>query len=325
MRYTADTPDHEALLRKIISMTQSIEMGEEAEAASDAIEVIYTGRNRLYRIRLSEGTYVVKSFAHPNLLNAIYYGLIGATKAQRSHSHALELVALGLLPEGSSLGYAEERDRLGLLGRSYHVSAAIDATEYSIHPHMRGWMAPEGFMEHLAAFIAQVHSCGVMHMDLSPGNVLYRYDMLRRQYTFYLVDLNRMRLLDRPLTPREVADNVSRLSSCPSVTSQLAALYASTRQWDVETTVRAWAEQTDRFWLGRLPKLSFRWQARQRGMSIGTFVGLYMGYLSMRWVRHHIGLPKAWVAWLYGYERAIYYRYLCQEDIRHALRRREGY
>ncbi len=321
-----DTP----LLKRILELVQDFECHQDVGAESNAsrqtcaqVVVIYAGRNKLYRVTVPEGSFVVKAFGRLALMRQMYYGWLGASKAKRSHEHSERLDMLGL-SSVRSLGYAEQRTRLGLLARAYYVNASIEATEYDIHPHMRGWMAPEGFTESLAQFIARLHECGVIHRDLSPGNVLYRVQA-DGSYTFYLVDLNRMQFVSHPLSLAEASTNISRLTSRTSVTSQLATFYAGCRGWDITTTERAFSKATDSFWLGRLAKLSYRFEARRSGMSLFAFALIYLRYRLLRAIRRCPLLPQAWHTYIYKVECALYHRYLSAEDIRHALARREGY
>lgn len=45
-------------------------------------------------------------------------------------------------------------------------------------------------MTAFAEFTARLHEAGILHLDYSPGNILY--DKIGEEYHFSLVDINRM-------------------------------------------------------------------------------------------------------------------------------------
>lgn len=47
-------------------------------------------------------------------------------------------------------------------------------------------------MTAFAEFTARLHEAGILHLDYSPGNILY--DKIGEEYHFSLVDINRMHL-----------------------------------------------------------------------------------------------------------------------------------
>lgn len=82
--------------------------------------LIYKGRNELREYNYKGKNLVIKSFAKPNLINRIVYGLFRSSKAQRSYEYANMLLKAGIgTPE--PVGYCTER--IGLLfTRSYYIS-----------------------------------------------------------------------------------------------------------------------------------------------------------------------------------------------------------
>lgn len=280
--------------------------------ASVEAQLIYDGRNKLYRISLPEGAVVVKHFARPSWLQSIYYSLLGRSKAARSHHYAEEIAHRGV-GVALSVGYTELRNRWGFLRESFYVSRDMGEGAVHLQAHARGWAAPEGFMPALANYLRACHRAGIEHLDLSPGNILYTYDAKQRSYRWAMVDLNRMRLHDRPLTPLEVKRNLVRLMNTPSTSRRLAYYYAVGAGWQPKLFVQALTEACDRFWRGRWLKLSARYCRRRYGLGYGAFA---LEYLRYRW------------ALLRG-EREVaarlYRQYLQREDIRHIERRRRGF
>lgn len=286
---------------------------------------IYQGRNTLYAVRLSLGekSYVVKLFARLPLWRCLYYSYLGQSKAARSYANACKLLSLGF-GTPPPVGYDEERNGWGLIGRSSFSCELLEGVERGIYPHIYGWTAPEGFLEALAIFAARLHESGVEHQDLSPGNILYRYSK-QEGYHFYLVDLNRMRFRGEALGLRDAAHNLSRLFVARSVSSQFGRHYARARGWEAREVMEAIDRAADSFWLRRLGKLSRRWCAKHLHLSVAAYYGVVLRYRALRLLRRL--LPQSWglyrKVWLR--EEALYGRYFSAEDIRHTLRHREGY
>lgn len=320
-RFAAEDSAHEEVLRSAVAAVQAHERGEYTPYA---VVVIYSGRNRLLRVSLPTGDYIVKCFAQLSLLRRIYYSYIGKSKAERSHRNALYLQSLDI-PVSRSVGYMEEYGTWALLRRSYYVCAAIDASGYDIHPEMRGWSARTGLDAQLSEFLVQLHRHGVLHQDLSPGNILYRHDLGSGSYTFYLVDLNRVKFLQRALLPEEIASNIARLSSNPSVTRRLSYYYAKQSGANLEQTERLFRISTDKFWRKRHYKLASRWCRRYRSSSRLGFAARYALYCAARFVRKRIPLPNRWGAFIFCQEKRFYIDWLSAEDIRHVIRLHEGY
>lgn len=324
MQVHAVRPDQVSLLRELVACLQQAEQKGEGLYYGWQCTLIYDGRNRLYHLKGGDrGDYVLKCFGTLPLIRRLYYGWIGRSKAARSYYHALELERMGI-GTATPLGYAEEYDALHLLSRSYYVSAWVEATETRIHPHMLGHCTPAGFLEALVDYLIAVHSSGVCHSDLSPGNVLYRYDRPTQSYHFSLVDLNRMTFRGRALTMQEVAHNLRALACNLSVSTQLAQLYARRAGYPVADFVQLVNEETDRYELSRLFKRSYRLARRHRGQS---FVGFFIAYLRYRAVRLCRRLSVGERAErLHTIEQELY-RQTCQraDAGRHALRKRHGY
>lgn len=310
----------DSLLWQLIDVASRLDRGVPLDVPWTA-ECIYQGRNRLYQIEIpQQGSYVVKSFASLALPRRLYYSFVGKSKARRSHLNAERLVSLGFAV-GESLGYVEKCNAFGLLGASYYVSATIPRQEPHLHFHARGWRASAKLIQELGRYLARLHERGVLHLDLSPGNILYDYDSDTDSYQFYLVDLNRMRFLDRSITREEAMPNLSRLTSCPSVTRRLAISYAEARGWDSSEVAQELTIATDRFWGHRLFKLSKRWS----GLSWLSFALLWYWHMMLRVGLTLPLLPERLRAKIYDRAEHIYIEYLSAEDLRHVVRHRYGY
>lgn len=321
--YTAHA-DHAPLMCELVACAQEAEQAGEGTYLGWECRLIYNGRNRLYRLTNGDGgDYVLKCFGALPLPRRWYYGWIGSSKAARSYHNALELERMGL-GTATPMGYVEQYDALHLLSRSYYITRWVETTERRIHPHMLGQCTPVGFLEALVDYLIAVHRSGVCHHDLSPGNILYRYDRPDRSYHFSLVDLNRMTLVGRPLTMQEVAHNMPALACNLSVSTQLAELYARKVGYPVADFVQLVNEQTDRYELSRLFKRSYRYARRVRGQSLVGFSLQYLHYRAVRLCRRLTSGVRA--ERLHALEEELYRATCAQADAgRHALRKRHGY
>ncbi len=309
-------------LEEIILTIQAKEEDKTREREGFQIELIYNGRNKLYRLRYKSYDLVVKCFAVPHYLRGVYYSYFGQSKAKRSFQNSLLLESLEV-GTAKPRAFVEEKNAMGLLQRSYYIADWIDYTEAHIQEAMRGWTAPQGFLGALAKFIVHLHELGVEHTDLSPGNILYKYDETKKHYDFYLVDVNRMSFYTFPLNERQSLHNMERLASSSSVSGQLATYYAEERGWDIGRTRALLNSYSDAFWLNRLKKLAFRWMKKRQGMTTLDILKVYTKY---RWLRLRRKLATGHRAEELKQEAEVLYRqHLCYEDIRFALKRKDGY
>jgi len=197
-------------------------------------------------------------------------------------------------------------------------------TESTLQPYATGEQYSEPLIKALGEYLAGLHECGVVHEDLSPGNIPYVLDESTGSYTFYLVDLNRMHFSPYALPRQASLCNLERLFHSQKVCDLLAKTYAEARGWEVTSFTKELQSACDQFWLKRLPKLARRYSMRTYGTSTKHYLRLYDRYLWCRRLRRI--LPSSDLKQrLFAGEIAFYQRYLQAEDVRRALARREGY
>ena len=165
-------------------------------------------RNSLKLFDLDEQTINVKSFKVPNIFNKIAYRYLRDSKAKRSFEFATILEEKGIgTPQ--PIAYFEEE---GLLfGRSFYVSEHLkyDLT-YRELVKPSPYKGNVDILQAFSKFTYELHQKGVLFLDHSPGNTLIKIHP-DHTYSFYLVDLNRMRFADQ-LTFKERMLNFNRLS-----------------------------------------------------------------------------------------------------------------
>ncbi|MCQ2323625.1 MAG: glycosyltransferase [Paludibacteraceae bacterium] len=204
-------------------------------------EVIYDARNQIRVIKGADGIlYNVKRYHQPRFLNRIIYTLFRAPKAQRAYDNACRLLSLGI-DTPTPIAYILTGN---LLKDSYLVTihSSLSRTFYDFRDgNIEG---KQTLIEAFAHFSASLHRAGVLHLDYSPGNILY--DMVDNQWKFQLVDINRMRF--GYVKPKQGCENLCRLWGKHDFFETLSPIYAQDRGISQEQCLR-WIEHARaRFW-----------------------------------------------------------------------------
>lgn len=153
--------------------------------------LIHNARNQI-RVHEFEGREVnIKKFCIPPVINRILYSLGWRTpKAKTTFLNAEEIVKRGFQTP-KPFGYLIERN-VGMISFSYFVSEQIQGVE-TIR-----FCKDTGLIKALAEFTARLHRAGLMHKDYTPGNILYA--KRDGKFTFTLVDINRFRIQNKPIS-----------------------------------------------------------------------------------------------------------------------------
>lgn len=195
--------------------------------------LLYQRRNELRAFRVGERQMVVKSFAIPNLTNRLVYGILRKSKAQRSYEYARLLNSLGI---GSPEPVAWLTERKGILFSHSYYACLQSTCPYTYTDLQNGKIRPlaeeEHFLRLVARAVARLHDNGMVHRDLSQGNVLFG-DGDRVEF----IDLNRIRF--RHVDMEEGCKNLSeRLLANRRQRAILAEEYANARGLDVAECLR---------------------------------------------------------------------------------------
>ena len=207
-------------------------------------EVIYDKRNQLRVIEAPDGTLVnVKRFCKTHLLNRVVYSSgIRQPKGLRAFLYPTRLLERGIdTPE--PIAYIEQR-HCGLLGLSYFVSvqSPLKHTLYEFGDAQEGTY--EEMAEALGRFTATMHDCEVLHLDYSPGNILWDKD--DEGYHFAVVDINRMRF--GKVNMEDGCAALRRLWGPKRFIELIARHYAQARGFDKNEAVRLTMETRTAFW-----------------------------------------------------------------------------
>lgn len=196
-------------------------------------ETIYKSRNELRIIDIPGLIINVKRYRIPFLMNRIAYTFFRSSKANRAYEYALTLKEKGFgTPE--PIAYLEFKNK-GLLGYSYFVSRHISECrmmrEFSDGSDIAG---REDIIEALGTFIARLHEAGILHLDLSVGNILFQKE--GKNIRFWLVDLNRMRFCS--IGQEKGCRNFERLRGSEALFGILANTYAIERGFDTSECLK---------------------------------------------------------------------------------------
>lgn len=190
-------------------------------------KVLYKARNELRILDCPNFQLNVKRYRKPIFANRVIYTFFRKSKARRAYEYAMILQKKGFgTPE--PLAYMELKSR-GLLSDSYFVSKHI--AEFRMMREFADGsdiVGREDIVEAFGVFAARLHEAGVLHLDLSIGNILFRKDA--DGIHFWLVDLNRMRFctIGKDLGCK----NFERLRGSRAFFELLAKTYADERGFD---------------------------------------------------------------------------------------------
>jgi len=194
-------------------------------------ELVFTARNQLKSYTVEGVDLIVKRYKKPHLINRIAYTFFRPSKAKRAYDYALRLLELNINTP-MPIAYIEQKS-FGLLDHGFFIS--VYEKEYSdIREFMIGTQTDDTLLQHLAKYIAHFHSKGVLHFDMSPGNVLYK--KVKDNYLFTLIDINRMHF-SHSISKTDRYKSFKRLSENKSVLTRIATLYAAAAQLDESESV----------------------------------------------------------------------------------------
>lgn len=273
------------------------------DSFGDRGDIVYNDRNVLKRIDLHGVDVVVKSFKKPHIINRVVYSFFRRSKAERSFIYSMAVQEHGfIVPEPIAM---IEKFQRGLLSESYYI-CGYDSGE-TVRHLMDGVV--EGNEDKLSAFArytVSLHQAGILHLDYSPGNILINQDN-SGEYTFSLVDVNRMQLLPE-INCDMVCRNMCRLCISREVLTYIMREYAALRGWNVEETVKLALHYSDQFFTSYIYRRAAK---RDKSKRIVSHVVLFRLYRTTRklfsWERHISSL-------LLKEERRIYHKYLYKYD-----------
>lgn len=206
---------------------------------------IYHLRNEIKVMETPDGQKLnVKRYHVPNGLNRLIYSCgLRKPKGQRAFEYPAILLLNGI-NSPTPIAYIEER-QAGLLGYTYFISEQCD------YPHTlydMGNATPELYepiAKALAHLAASMHNKNIMHLDFTPGNILWKHD--EDGFKFSLVDTNRMYF--GPVSINKGINNLKRMWGPKAFFILLMQHYAEERGIIPQEVVDRALKLRRRFWI----------------------------------------------------------------------------
>lgn len=207
-------------------------------------EDFFKNRRNVIRVLRTDGVELcVKRYGQPRGIRRIIYSFLRAPKGLRAYRYPDVILSRGFeSPE--PIAYIENRNAFRLLGTTYLVTAMCP---YGRRFFEFGDAEAEACREDIEAFAryaARLHEAGILHLDFSPGNILW--EKQDDGYHFALVDTNRMRF--GKVSVRCGCENFARLWGQLAFFRILAGEYAKARGADPDECFAWMRKARARFW-----------------------------------------------------------------------------
>ena len=193
-------------------------------AAFKTGQTLFSGkRNTIKTFDIPDLKLNIKTFKKPNIFNKIVYRFFRKSKAQRSFEYALFLLKKGL---GTPKPFAYLQDDSSIFfGKSYYVSEHLEA-DFTFRDIIHDSTIPNRseILRQFTNFTYRLHENGIEFLDHTPGNTLINFDG-NHQYSFYLVDLNRMKF-HKTMSYETRIKNFSKLTPQKEMVAEMSAEYA---------------------------------------------------------------------------------------------------
>jgi hypothetical protein len=199
-------------------------------------------RNTIKLFKLNVLTLNVKSFKVPNIFNQFAYKFLRKGKAQRSFEYAnmLKQMAIGT---PNPIAYYEFTKSF-LFKKSFYISEHLDCDltyrELTINLN---YPNHEEILRAFTRFTYHLHNNNINFLDHSPGNTLIK--KLDNDYSFFLVDLNRMEF--KPMNFESRINNFSRLTIHKTMVEVMSDEYAKCSGEDYNKVFALMWQSTEAF------------------------------------------------------------------------------
>jgi len=206
-------------------------------------DLFYNQRNTIRIATAPDGTKIcIKRYRQPIFINRIIYSLFRQPKAQRAYQNAFILQSKNINTP-TPIAYIICKKN-GLIGYSYllteHSPLKHCMTEFG-ECNMTG---NEYILKSFAEFTAQLHEKEILHLDYSPGNILF--DIQNHTVTFSIIDINRMTFA--PVDMQSGCKNLCRLWGSSEMLRFIAHHYAIARNFDSAKCEQLTLDYWHRFW-----------------------------------------------------------------------------
>ncbi len=190
--------------------------------------LFYQGRNLIKTFVVNGLCINVKRYHKPFVINQLVYSHFRKPKAVKAYFNAETVIEKGFLtPE--PIAYILMQNSFGWLQYSYFVSLQLpSAHEIRDYYFTKGEGDGAEILKAFAKYTAQLHEAKILHLDYSPGNILY--EKRNDSFQFSLVDINRMQFQDVDFETG--CKNFCRLFDTTEAMIIIADEYAQVRGFD---------------------------------------------------------------------------------------------
>ena len=205
-------------------------------------KLIKHSRNTIKSFNVDNLKLNIKRFKKPNFFNKIIYTFFRSTKAQRSFDYAKKLIELGIATPKPIFYY--NKFESGLIFQSFYCSENVDYDydmEYVFEN--KQLINRDQLLKEFTLFTHNLHENGIMFLDHSRSNTLIKNN--NNSYTFYLIDLNRMKF--KSLTLKERLRNFKRLKMNDEVLKKVSEYYADLIKMDKQLIFKRIKKYSENF------------------------------------------------------------------------------
>jgi tRNA A-37 threonylcarbamoyl transferase component Bud32 len=187
-------------------------------------ELIQGGRNQLFRRRFEGVEIVVKRFPNRDAWKKIVYRICQG-KAKRSYLHSERLNQAGLnSPE--PIAWLETWEGPWLKD-SFYICVFAPFEHEARELKRSDLPARDAKARLLGQSLAKMHQANILHLDLTPGNLLYT-SRKEDEWEIQIVDNNRMRF--GPVGPRIAMTSLVQADLPDDLVSPMLSAYAESNQ-----------------------------------------------------------------------------------------------
>ena len=193
-------------------------------------KIIHNARNQIKVFTVHETAVNIKKYCIPPIINRIFYSYgIRRPKAKTTFLNAQEILKRGFHTP-APYGYVLERNALGLITYSYFASEQLTDVKPVGHK-----CQDKQLIAAVAQYTAQLHEKGLLHIDYTPNNILYR--TTKQGYEFYLVDINRFSFRNTSWPVHKVLNNLMKPFEDDETLIFFVKAYAQARKIKAEDIV----------------------------------------------------------------------------------------
>jgi hypothetical protein len=206
--------------------------------------IVKGSRNSIKTNFLGNEKVNIKFFQKPGLFKSIIYSFFRSSKAKRSYQNANYLID-NTVQTPFPVAFIENYNALGLLTNSFYICHHIDF-DFTMREllHDPLFENRKKIVQQFTEFTFAMHEAKINFLDHSPGNTLIT-KLNSENYTFHLVDLNRMKFENLSLENR--MDNFKKMWLSKTMIKIVAAKYAQLSNQNYENLHKILLKKTYQF------------------------------------------------------------------------------